>query len=154
MASTLPSKRYFLPRFLLNETAFSANFWKKLESVYRSATIVANICIYADTTKTKPVAIIVPAEPALKKLAAENGIKGDHVEEMVHSEKLNEIVLKQLQDAGKKGGLQGIEIIEGVVLADEEWTPQNGLVTSAQKLNRKGLTEKYKKDIAHAYSKS
>ena len=126
----------------------------KLESVYRSATIVANICIYADTMKTKPIAIIVPAEPALKKLAMENGIKGDHVEEMIHNEKLNNIVLKQLQDAGRKGGLLGIEIIEGVVLADEEWTPQNGLVTSAQKLNRKGLTEKYKKDIDHAYSKA
>ena len=122
--------------------------------MYRSATVVANICIYADSTKTKPIAIIVPAEPALKKLAAENSIKGDHLEEMVHNEKLNDIVLKQLQDVGKKGGLQGIEIIEGVVLADEEWTPHNGLVTSAQKLNRKGLVEKYKKDIDHAYSKA
>ena len=28
-----------------------------------------------------------------------------------------------------------------------------GLVTSAQKLNRKGLTEKYKKDIDTAYGK-
>jgi len=122
--------------------------------VYRSATIVANICIYADTTKTKPVAIIVPAEPALKKLAEEIGIKGDHLEELIHNEKLNDIVVKQLQDAGRKGGLRGIEIIEGVVLADEEWTPQNGLVTSAQKLNRKSLVEKYKKDIDHAYSKA
>jgi hypothetical protein len=34
-------------------------------------------------------------------------------------------VLKQLQDAGRKGGLAGFETIEGVVLADEEWTPQN-----------------------------
>jgi len=126
----------------------------KLESVYRSATIVANICIYADAMRTKPIAIIVPAEPALKKIAVENGIKGDHLEEMVHNEKLNNIVLKQLRDAGKKGGLQGIEIIEGVVLVDEEWTPQNGLLTSSQKLNRKGLVEKYKMDIDHAYSKA
>lgn len=127
----------------------------KLESVYRSATIVANICVYADTMKTKPIAIIVPAEAALKKLAEENGIKcSDHLEEMVHNEKLNDIVLKQLQETGKKGGLSGIEIIEGVVLADEEWTPQNGLVTSAQKLNRKGIVEKYKKEIEHAYSKA
>lgn len=44
---------------------------------------------------------------------------------MVHDEKVVALVLKQLQDAGRKGGLAGIEIIEGVVLADEEWTPQN-----------------------------
>lgn len=56
-----------------------------------------------------------------------------------------------MQAAGKKGGLSGIEIIEGVALADEEWTPQNGLVTSAQKLNRKQILEKYKKEVEQAY---
>jgi len=127
---------------------------ENLESTYRSATIVANICVYADSTKTKPIAIIVPAEPALKKLAGDNGIAGDHLEELVHNEKLNDLVLKQLQDVGRKGGLSGIEIIEGVVLADEEWTPANGLTTSAQKLNRKPILEKYKKDVQHAYKKA
>jgi long-chain acyl-CoA synthetase len=96
-----------------------------LESTYRSATIVANICVYADSTKTKPIAIIVPAEPALKKLASENGISGESIEELVHNDKLKDLVLKQLQDVGRKGGLNGIEIIEGVALADEEWTPAN-----------------------------
>jgi hypothetical protein len=43
----------------------------------------------------------------------------------VHNEKLQRIVLIELQAAGKKGGLQGIEIIDGVVMVDEEWTPQN-----------------------------
>lgn len=67
----------------------------------------------------------MPAEPALKKLAADNGIEGNGLEDLVHDEKLNGIVLKELQDAGRKGGLTGIEIIEGVVLADEEWTAYN-----------------------------
>jgi long-subunit acyl-CoA synthetase (AMP-forming) len=44
---------------------------------------------------------------------------------LVHDKKLNSAVLKQLQDAGRKGGLAGFETVEGVVLADEEWTPQN-----------------------------
>jgi len=96
-----------------------------LESIYRSATIVANICVYAATDKNKPIAIIVPAEPALKKLAHDNGIEGNGLEDLVHDQKLNGIVLKDLQSAGKEGGLAGIEIIDGVVLADEEWTPAN-----------------------------
>lgn len=85
---------------------------------------MANICVYADQTKTKPVAIIVPVEAALKKLAAENGIKGE-LEQLVHNGKLNSIVLKELIAAGRKGGLAGIELIQGVVMSDEEWTPQN-----------------------------
>lgn len=44
---------------------------------------------------------------------------------MCQDKKLNDAVLKNLQAAGKKGGLAGIEIIEGVVVAPDEWTPQN-----------------------------
>lgn len=96
----------------------------------------------------------MPAEAALKKVASENGLKGENLETMIHDEKLNDAVLKQLQDAGRKGGLAGFEIIDGVVMADEEWTPQNGLTTAAQKINRKGILQKYQKEVDQAYSKS
>ena len=98
---------------------------EKLESIYRAATVVANICVYADEQRTKPIAIIVPAEPALKQLADRIGVKGTGIEDLVHNVKLQDAVLKELQQTGRQGGLSGIEIIEGVVLADEEWTPQN-----------------------------
>lgn len=87
--------------------------------------MVGNICVHAASDKNKPIAIIVPAEPALKKLAKDNGIEGSTLEELVHNKKLNGIVLKELQSAGKQGGLTGIEIIDGVVMADEEWNAAN-----------------------------
>ena len=99
---------------------------EKLESVYRSSPIVSNICVYAAQDQAQPVAIIVPVEAALKKVAADNNIKGgDTLESLVQNEALKSVVLKELQSAGKAGGLKGIEIISGVVLSDEEWTPQN-----------------------------
>jgi len=98
---------------------------EKLESVYRAAAVVANICVYADQQKTKPIAIIVPAEPALEKLASQIGVKERGLESLVHNKKVQDAVLKELQQAGRAGGLSGIEIIDGVVLADEEWTPHN-----------------------------
>lgn len=98
---------------------------EKLEAVYRAATVVANICVYADEQKTKPVAIIVPAEPALRKLAESIGVDGQGIEDLAHNEKVQNAVLKELQQAGRQGGLSGIEIIEGVIVADDEWTPQN-----------------------------
>lgn len=102
---------------------------EKLESIYRSSPVVGNICVYAAQDQDKPVAIIVPVEATLKKVAKDNGIEGDSLESLVHNEKLKSIVLKQLQTAGKAGGLKGIEIINGVVLSDEEWTPQNVSIT-------------------------
>ena len=59
------------------------------------------------------------------KLAKDNGIEGHGLEDLVHNEKLNGIVLREMQQAGKDGGLAGIEIIDGVVMADEEWTAAN-----------------------------
>lgn len=103
---------------------------EKLESVYRSSPIVSNICVYAAQDQAQPVAIIVPVEAALKKVAADNNIKGgDTLESLVQNEALKSVVLKELQSAGKAGGLKGIEIISGVVLSDEEWTPQNVRLT-------------------------
>jgi long-subunit acyl-CoA synthetase (AMP-forming) len=92
--------------------------------------------VFAAQDKSKPIAIIVPVEATLTKLAAANGIKGESLEEMVTDEKLNGIVLKEVQKAGRESGLAGIEIIDGIVMADEEWTPQN--VSGA-----KGDYEKY-----------
>lgn len=36
-------------------------------------------------------------------------------------------------------------------MVDEEWNPQNGMTTSAQKLNRRGILERYKKEVDEAY---
>jgi long-chain acyl-CoA synthetase len=86
---------------------------------------VGNICIYASSLKTRPIAIIVPLEPALKKLAAANDIPSHGLENWVHEKKMNELVLRELQATGRSGGLAGIEIVEAVVLVDEEWNPMN-----------------------------
>ncbi len=98
---------------------------EKLESVYRAASVVGNICVYAAEDKSKPVAVIVPVEATLQKLAAANGIRGGSLETLVHDSKLNKTVLMELQKAGKEGGLSGIEIIDGVVMSEDEWTAQN-----------------------------
>lgn len=80
----------------------------------------------------------MPLEPALKKIAQANGIEGNGIEDLVHNKKLNDIVLKDLQTTGRQGGLTGIEIIEAVVLADEEWTPAS--VSDRQLERREGYS--------------
>lgn len=98
---------------------------EKLESIYRASPIVGNICVYAAQDKSKPIAIIVPVEAVLQKMANQNNIKGGSLETLVHDKKLNAVVLRELQKAGREGGLSGIEIIDGVVLSEDEWTAQN-----------------------------
>jgi long-subunit acyl-CoA synthetase (AMP-forming) len=86
--------------------------------------VVANICVYASPDRVKPIAIIFPAEPALLQLAKENGVT-DEGAALYRSKKLQSIVLKELQTKGRAGGLVSLEIIDHVIIAEEEWTPQN-----------------------------
>lgn len=129
---------------------------EKLESVYRSNSYVSNICCYADDNHAKPIAIIFPNENAIRQLALElKLIKSDEedLHRAIHDKKLNSKVLNSLISTAKSQGLNGIELIAGVVFVDEEWTPQNGFVTSAQKLQRKKILEANKKAVDELYSK-
>lgn len=98
---------------------------EKLESTYRTANVVNNICCYASPNEAKPIAIVTPVEGNLKSFAKEHGIKDASLEQLCSDEQLNVAVLRELQSVGKKLGLAGIEIIDGVVLSDKEWTPEN-----------------------------
>ena len=109
--------------------------------------------MYAAQDQNNPVAIIVPAEAALRKLAESNGIKDADHEQLIHDKKINSLVFQQLQAIGKKAGLASFEMIAGVILAEEEWTPENGFTTAATKIQRKKIVDKYQKQIDHAYGK-
>ena len=52
-------------------------------------------------------------------------MEGHGIGDLVHDERIQQEVLKQMQVVGRRAGLANIEIIIGVVLSDEEWTPQN-----------------------------
>ena len=73
---------------------------------------------------------------------------------LAHDPKIQQEILKQLQVVGKKAGLSSMEILVGVVVSDEEWTPQNNLVTATSKINRKAIFERYKRDVEKAYKQS
>ncbi|ODV79597.1 acetyl-CoA synthetase-like protein [Suhomyces tanzawaensis NRRL Y-17324] len=133
---------------------------EKLESVYRSNPVVLNLCAYADQSKVKPIAIVLPNEQALKSLLIDERIyskdelSSKELSHLCEEKKVADAVQKSLAATGKSQGLKGIEIIQAVVLLDDEWTPQNGFVTSAQKLQRKKILESCKEKVEAAYDRS
>lgn len=114
--------------------------------------MVANLCVYASPLHAKPIAIVNPVPTVLCKLAKEIGEPDNDYTKLCDRPKVQSAVCKMLQSVGKQHGLQGIELIQGVVLSEEEWTPQTGLVTNAQKLNRKALIERFGKAIQKVYA--
>jgi long-chain acyl-CoA synthetase len=96
--------------------------------------------------RNPPLQVIFPHEANLKQLASSLGVSGD-LHELCQNEQIQEAVLKALNAVGKKSHLKPLETLQTVVLTDVEWTPQNEMLTAAQKLNRKVILKKHKKEI-------
>ncbi|KAK1723045.1 long-chain-fatty-acid-CoA ligase-like protein [Colletotrichum acutatum] len=118
---------------------------EKLESIYRSAKLVANICIHASPDRAKPTAIVIPSPPALKELVKRHGLDFRcKTSALTRHPLVVHGALMQLQQIAQEAGLTSIEVVEAVVLVDDaEWTPQNGLTTAVGKLNRRGIVTRY-----------
>ncbi|KAI0968265.1 acetyl-CoA synthetase-like protein [Xylaria arbuscula] len=117
---------------------------EKLEAIYRGSKYVNNLMIHGDSSQPRPIAVISPNEKPLAELA--KSLDVDNAE-MHHNKKVQEAVQKDLIAVGKKAGLSGLEMVSGVVIVEEEWTPASGLVTATQKVNRRGLRDHYKTEI-------
>lgn len=125
---------------------------EKLESVYRSNPYIHNLCVYADQKQVKPVAIIVPNPGPVQKLAESLGLENH--EDIAHDPAVTNAITKSIIETGSKGGLKGIELVVGVVISQDEWTSQNGYLTSAQKLVRKKILNENKKAVDDVYKKN
>lgn len=124
---------------------------ERLESVYKGSNLVANLMVHATSDANRPMAVIFPHEANLKIKASELGITSDDLSSLCHNDQIRDAILKDVNATGKKAGFKPLETLQCVVLSDEEWTPHSGLLTAAQKLNRKAITQKYKKEIDAVY---
>ncbi|EIN05194.1 acetyl-CoA synthetase-like protein [Punctularia strigosozonata HHB-11173 SS5] len=126
---------------------------ESLEATYKSCNLVSNICVHATTDAKQPIAIVVPNEHHLRHaLKSLTGVNADApLRELCHDARVSELVMKECNAAGKKSGFKTMELLQAVVLSDEEWTPENGIVTAAQKVQRKKVAEKFEKEIKEAY---
>lgn len=129
---------------------------EKLESVYRSNPLVLNICCYADDTKIKAIGIMLPVEQSFKDLVVSLGLKKKaeevNIAEFETNKKVVNAVTASLNKTAKEAGFTPIEMLLGVVIEDGEWTPENGLVTSAQKLQRRKILAGVKDRVEDLYA--
>lgn len=134
---------------------------EKIESIYRANKYVLNICCYADENKVKPIGIILPNEAPLKELILKLGLDSSakttddiQIAKFLRNKKLLHELTKSILETGKAGGLNGIELILGCVIVDEEWTPESGFVTSAQKLQRKKILASVDAEVNQLYAEN
>jgi long-chain acyl-CoA synthetase len=110
----------------------------QLESIYRAPNLISNILIYASPTRSKPIAIVIPSPNILLAFASANNLPPKPIDQMIREPKDQRTGIEGAAEFGKESGAGVIEIVEGVVLADEEWSAQN---VSAVKGKGKGGRE-------------
>ncbi|KAJ7257523.1 long-chain-fatty-acid-CoA-ligase [Mycena haematopus] len=141
---------------------------EQLESTYKSCNYVANICVHATAEAKAPIAIIIPHEHNLRaalkagsasssSLLDDQGGKMGPVDptkslpDLCKDPRVASLVLRECNAVGKKSGFKAMETLSAVVLTPDEWTPESGLVTAAQKIQRGPIAKKFDKEIKEAY---
>ncbi len=108
---------------------------------------MSNICVHAIPDATQPIAIIFPHEVHLRASLPDEDPRTS-LGDLCANPKVKALVLKECNAAGKKSGFKSIEMLQTVVLTADEWTPENGLVTAAQKLQRRKVAQRYDTEIS------
>lgn len=101
---------------------------EKLEKEYEKSDHVKQICVHGDSDKDYLIAIVVPKK------------KEDEKQ-----------LLSELEKIHKESGMNPLEKIGAVVIANEEFSEENDMATNNGKLKRSVIKEKFKKDIEEAY---
>lgn len=98
------------------------------------------------------MAVVFPNEKNLRTAAKEHGFaENEDLRTLCEDDKVKELVLSELNAIGKKSKFKQMELLQTVVLDPEEWTPNNGMLTAAQKLQRKNIIKKHEAEIKKNY---
>lgn len=99
---------------------------QKLMNIYSQVPGIAQIYIHADLTSRFPTAIVV----------LEKNYKADE-----------KTLLREFDIIGKQYKLNGFELIKGVFISPEEFSPANGLMTPSMKQCRGKIAERFAKEL-------
>ena len=125
-----------------------------LEMVYGNSQFACpnGICVYADDGHDRPVALLSPNLPYVKRWAKENNMDSDDFNTLLRSKELHDAILHDLIFHSKKSDRKSFETITDVFICEEEWLPDNNMLTSAMKLNRHNIYDRYRQQIDEMFA--
>lgn len=119
---------------------------ERLESIYKSCRLVVNLCVHASPSAVQPMAIIIPHERNIR-AATDADSRALSFSDLCADPGVRRSILRECNDIGRRAGLRPFELLAAVVLTPEEWTPENGLVTPAMKIQRAKIGKVFEQEI-------
>lgn len=124
-----------------------------LEALYclHPLVIPNGICILVHPEKSYIAALVLTIESKAMSFAAENNISGSWPA-ILENATFQEAVAQSFTALAKREGRQPFECIRKVRVLNEEWTPENNLVTASLKVRRSVISKHYADIIAELFS--
>lgn len=114
--------------------------------------IAGGICCYGDGDMDRPIALLQLSEPNAMAWAKANNVTGDFAT-VKASKGLYDAVIADLKNEHSKAGLSHLEKLTAVSFLTEPWTPENGCLTAANKLQRRMVVEMFEKEFLETKAK-
>lgn len=119
----------------------------KIEALLKTCSLIENVFVAGSSLTNFLVAIVVPNAVQLLALAKklDPSLANCKLSDLCANPTITTKVREAMRLAAKTGKdkLKEIEIPKKIVLVDDEWTPDNGLITASLKIRRKQLQLKY-----------
>ncbi|KAF1334298.1 Long-chain-fatty-acid-coa ligase, partial [Globisporangium splendens] len=115
---------------------------------------IAQLFVTGDSFHSHLVAIVVPEETALERMAAANGITNSDltIQALCNHPTLRQLIQKELDDASQKAKLAGFERVRQIYLHHELFSIDgNELLTPTFKVKRAEANRHFKKQIDQLY---
>jgi len=122
----------------------------KVEGALKLPPLVDNAMVYGKVGGSFTVALLVPNPVALKALPEAKG--RDNIEELSRDPSVVKVVEAACVKACKESKLNAFEIPKKFSLCADPWTPENDLLTAAQKMKRPAISKAYKAEIDAMYA--
>ena len=123
---------------------------EKIENVYLAVSGVGEIFVYGNSLKSYLVAIVVPDKAVLENFAKANNIEGDF-EELCKNKKVNEFIMKNMNDEAKKRKLFGFEQVKVIYLEPKSFILHE-ITSSTFKVKRNEAKKKFESEIEKLYA--
>ncbi|CAL8105307.1 unnamed protein product [Calicophoron daubneyi] len=142
---------------------------RKIEELYSSSSLIANIYVEGNSLSTFIVAVIEPNLDALRERLTAFISRSDSTGspeafekakrrtsimsegEICNNKTANKIVLNELTQIGRNGGLKGFEQVKAIHLTTDHFTIENGMLTPTLKLSRPNVRRYFADVIKKLY---
>jgi long-chain acyl-CoA synthetase len=116
-----------------------------LEEQLKLSPFIANVMIYG-ANKPHNVALVVPDAEAVRGWATKQGVP---LEDVARSEQVRQLLRDEIEACSK--AIKGYERVQKFIIALEDFTTDNGMLTPTLKLKRRAVLERYGRELDNLY---